>query len=101
VDVAARPGRGIGRDIGRGEMVEKELDAMIERRARQKDPEEESELWKESVRVYTARRREELRAAWCSYHEGQAARLRAGLETLIAAHEEQAERYRDQQIGEV
>jgi len=83
----------------RGEMVEKELDAMIERRARQKDPDEESELWKESVRAYNARRREELRAAWCSHHRGQAARLRVTLEALIARHEEQAERYRDQQIG--
>jgi hypothetical protein len=30
-------------DIAQGEKVEKELDAMIERRSRQKDPEEASE----------------------------------------------------------
>ena len=29
-------------DIARGEMVEKELDAMIERRSRQVDPDEQS-----------------------------------------------------------
>ena len=74
-------------------MVEKELDGMIERRSRQKDPDEESELWRESVRAYTARRREEMRAEWCEHHQGQAVRLRAVLEELIADHEEQAEKY--------
>ena len=79
-------------DIARGEMVEKELDAMIVRRSRQKDPEEGHELWKESVRRYNARRREELRAAWCEYHQDQAARHRAVLEALIARREAEAER---------
>ena len=51
-------------DIARGEMVEKELDAMIVRRSRQKDPDEEHELWKKSVHLYNARRREENRRAW-------------------------------------
>jgi hypothetical protein len=51
-------------DIARGEMVEKELDGMIERRSRQKDPDGESELWRESVRAYAARREEEMRAEW-------------------------------------
>jgi hypothetical protein len=84
---------------GRGEAVEAELDRLIERRFRQKDPEEESELWKESVRAYASRREEELRAAWCEHHEGQAARLRVVLRELIADHEQQAERYRDQPKG--
>jgi hypothetical protein len=79
-------------DIARGELVERELDTMIERRYRQKDPDEESELWKESVRRYNARRREEMRAAWCEHHHGQAARLRAVLEALIARHEGEAAR---------
>src|SRR5215204_3730219 len=35
--------KGAVMDVARGELVEKELDAMIERRSRQKDPEEESE----------------------------------------------------------
>jgi hypothetical protein len=86
-------------DIARGEMVESELDAMIECRSRQKDPDEESELWQASVKAYTARRREEMRVAWCEHHQGQAARLRAVLEELIAGHEKQAERYREQPEG--
>ena len=69
-------------------MVEKELSAVIEHHSRKGgvDPEEREELWKASVRRYGARRREELRAAWCEYHQGQAVRLRAGLEALIARH---------------
>jgi hypothetical protein len=67
-------------EIARGELVEKELDAMIERRSRQNDPEEQSELWQQSVGAYTARRHEEMRAAWCEYHQDQAARHRAVLE---------------------
>jgi len=89
-------------DVAHGEMVEAELTAFIERRSRKGDvdPDEQEEIWKASVRRYNARRREEIRAAWCSHHHLQAARLRATLEALIARHEEQAERYRDQQIGE-
>jgi hypothetical protein len=68
-------------NVEHAEAVEKELDAFIERRSRQKDPDEESEMWRQSVRAYTARRREEMRAAWCEHHQGQAARLRATLET--------------------
>jgi hypothetical protein len=78
-------------DIARGEMVEKELDAMIIRRSRQKDPDEESELWQESVSRYIARRREENRLAWREYHQGQAERLRRIVGPLIAFHEERAE----------
>ena len=52
-------------DIAHGEIVEKELDQMIERRARQgeEDRDEKEELWKESVRRYNARRREKNRLA--------------------------------------
>lgn len=84
-------------DIARGELVERELDTMIERRSRQKDSDEESELWKESVRCYNAGRREEMRAAWCEHHHGQAARLRAVLESLIAHHEDEAAKLMDGQ----
>lgn len=83
--------------------VDLELDRLISKRAsqdRRPDPDEREELWQASVRAYTARRRGEMREAWCEHHQGQAARLRATLEALIARHEEQAERYRDQQIGE-
>jgi hypothetical protein len=84
------------------ETVDVELDRLISKRAsqdRRPDPDEREELWKESVRAYTARRREEMRAAWCEHHQEQAARLRAVLESLIARHEEQAERYRNQPEG--
>jgi hypothetical protein len=67
-------------DIARGEMVEKELDAMIVRRSRQNDPDEEHELWKESVRLYNARRGEENRQAWCDYFGHLAGSLRARAE---------------------
>ena len=40
-----------------------------------------------SVRLYHSRWREENRAAWREYHQGQAARHRAVLESLIARHE--------------
>jgi hypothetical protein len=76
--------------IGRSEQVESELDAMIERRARQKDPDEENQLWRESVRRYNTRRREEIRVAWCECHQAQAARHRGVLEALIADNEEKA-----------
>jgi hypothetical protein len=80
-------------DVARADTVDAELDRLISKRASQErrpDPDEQEELWKESVRAYTARRREEMRAAWCEYHQGQAARLRAVFEPLIARHEEQA-----------
>jgi hypothetical protein len=97
--IGAGLSRNLGTSTASGEAVESELDRLIERRSRQKDPDEESELWKESVRAYTARRREEMRAAWCEHHQGQAVRLRAVLEELIANHEKQAERYGDQLKG--
>jgi hypothetical protein len=79
-------------DIAHGELVEKELDILIERRSRKggADPEEQEELWKQSVRAYTARRREEMRAAWCENHQSQAERLRRTVEPLIAFHEARA-----------
>ena len=67
-------------DIARGEMVEKELDAMVERRSRQKDPEEASEAWQESVRRYNVRRREENRLLWCDYFSHLAGSLRTRAE---------------------
>jgi hypothetical protein len=69
-------------DITRGEMVEKQLDSLIERRSRngQLDPDEREELWKESVRRYNAHRREENRLAWQSYFSRLAGSLRARAE---------------------
>ena len=55
-----------------GEVVEAELTRLIERRSRQKDPEEESELWRESVRAYEEKRRQMARAEWHLHHTAQA-----------------------------
>jgi hypothetical protein len=48
-----------------------------------------------SVRRYASRWQEENRAARCEYHQGQAARHRAVLESLIARHEEEAAKLMD------
>jgi hypothetical protein len=82
--------------------VDAELERFISRRASQDtrpDPDEQEELWKASVRAHNARRSGEMRAAWCEYHQLQAARLRAVLEGLIAEHEARAAAYSDQ-IGD-
>jgi hypothetical protein len=86
-------------DVAQGEVMEAELNRLIEKRAVLEDPEAKEELWVRSVERYNARRQEEMRAAWCEHHQGQAARLRAVLEELIARHEQQAERYRNQPKG--
>lgn len=81
-------------DLARSEGVEAELNRLVEKRSsREMDPDEREELWQESVRAYTARRREEMRAAWCEHHQGQAVRLRATLQALIEHHERETERY--------
>ena len=97
--IGAALSRNLGSPTAPGEAVEADLDRLIERRSRQKDPDEESELWKESVRRYNDRKQEQLRNEWCEYHQGQAARLRAVFEPLIAGYEQQAERYRNQPKG--
>ncbi len=77
------------------EAIDLELDRLISKRVsqdRRPDPDEQEEMWKESVRTHTARRREEMRAAWHEYHQGQAERHRAVLEELVARHEEKARR---------
>jgi hypothetical protein len=86
-------------DIARTEAADAELVRMIERRSRkgEVDREELEPVYIESVRRYNARRREEMRAAWCEYHQGQAARHRAVLETLIARHEGEAAKLMDVQ----
>jgi hypothetical protein len=48
-----------------------------------------------SVRRYHSRWQEENRAAWQEYHQGQAARHRTVLESLIARHEEEAAKLMD------
>lgn len=99
MEVAADPGRGIGRDLAPGEHTETGIDNLISRRhdARIRDEGErqEEELWRESERRHIAAKREENRQAWAQYHQEQAERHRASLESLVADHEAQAQRLRE------
>jgi hypothetical protein len=52
-------------DLARSEAVKAELAHLLEgRSSRELDSDEREALWRESVRSYNARRREEMRAAW-------------------------------------
>ncbi len=80
-------------DVARADTVDAELDRLISKRASQDrgpDPDELEPGYVESVRRHNARRSEEMRAAWCEYHQLQAERHRAILEALIAEHERKA-----------
>lgn len=79
-------------EVTRGEVIEKELDAMIERRARQTSPEQEriEELWRESCRAASARERRDNRALWYAWHMDQADRIRRTMASLIEHHEAKA-----------
>jgi hypothetical protein len=83
-------------DISRSAWVEHDLNRLIERRHDRRTAEEwhkpSEDLWQESVERYNSERERQLRAAWCEYHQGQAARHRAVLESLIASHEAEAGR---------
>jgi hypothetical protein len=72
VDIAAQPGQDIGRDIGRGEAVEHELDAFIsklhEQRLKTEGERPIEEAWRESERRAEAHRREELRGCWLKWY---------------------------------
>jgi DNA-directed RNA polymerase subunit F len=84
-------------DISRGELVKKEVHEMIERRSRQKDPEEASEAWQESERRHEEQRRLQARNEWHLYHTAQAERVRRTLEEIVSHHEEQAAKLMDVQ----
>jgi hypothetical protein len=56
--------RNLGSPVAPGEAVEAALNRLIERRSRQRDADEENELWKESVRRYNNRKQEQLRNEW-------------------------------------
>jgi hypothetical protein len=85
--------------VEHAEMVEKQLTAMIQRRARKGDvdPDEREELWKASVRAYNEKRRQMARLEWHAFHCGQAERHRATLRALIEHHEQQAAKLMDVQ----
>jgi hypothetical protein len=93
--IGASLSRNLGSPTAPGEAIEAELDRLIERRSRQKDPDEESELWRASTKAYEEKRRQMARLEWHAFHCGQAARHRAVLESLIAHHEEQAAKLMD------
>jgi hypothetical protein len=80
IPIGAALNRNLGNPVAPGEAVEADLNRLIERRSRQKDPEEEGKAWQESVRRYNARRREENRLPWCDYFERLSACLRARAE---------------------
>jgi hypothetical protein len=70
-------------DVARADTVDAELDRLISKRAsqdRRPDPDEQEELWKESVRRYNLCRREENRLAWCDYFSHLAGALRTRVE---------------------
>jgi hypothetical protein len=56
--IGAALNRNLGSPTAPGEAVEAELSRLIEGRSRQKDPDEESELWQASVRAYEEKRRQ-------------------------------------------
>jgi hypothetical protein len=49
-------------------------------------------MWRNSCERQNAERREAARYMWANYHQGQAQRHRAVLGSLVAYHEQQAER---------
>jgi hypothetical protein len=75
--------------------VDGELERLIAKRAsqdRRPDPDELEPSYMKGVNRYNARRREENRQAWASFHEEQAERHRRTLEDLISHRETQAAR---------
>ena len=90
--IGAPLSRNQGSPTAPGEAVESELDRLIERRSRQKDPDEESRLWQESVKRYEEERLKVARLEWHAFHCGQAERHRATLQALIEHHESEAAR---------
>ncbi len=79
-------------EVAQTEMIEKELDAFIERRSRRDPtPDELEPSYAESVRRYHSRRRKEIRAEWYAYHADQAERLRRSMTVLVAFHEAKAQ----------
>ncbi len=86
--------------MGRGEAIAKELQACIARRSRKEpDRDEREPSYAASVRRYHSRRREEIAAAWCSYHQEQAARLERTAARLAASHRDAARKLMEENYG--
>jgi hypothetical protein len=85
-------------DFERGE---RDIDAFVSRRHRQREREEgrrrEEELWKASCEAEEREQQEALRHQWESYHWRAAERHRETLVSLINHHEREAARYAEQE----
>jgi hypothetical protein len=90
--IGAALNRNLGSPTAPGEATEAELDRLIQRRSQQKEPDEESWLWQESVKRYEEERLKVARLEWHAFHCGQAERHRATLQALIEHHESEAAR---------
>ena len=92
--VYIRQNEGSLMDVEHADMVEKQLDALIQRRARKGDvdPDELDPGYMESVRAYEEKRRQMARVEWHLHHTAQAERLRRTLEELASHHESEAAR---------
>jgi len=69
-------------DIAKGEIVEAEIDAFINRRDKQRRKEEErpaEEIYADSVRRHHERQQLQRAWEWLRYHEGPARPARTGL----------------------
>ncbi len=73
------------------EVVEKQLDRIIEKRAREAgDAARVEELWKESTRAHREMRRQENLEAWRCFYLEQAERLERTAAELAASHRARA-----------
>ncbi len=63
-----------------------QIDALIERRSRGVDPDEREELWKESVRRYHVRHREERLRERLLYHQSMLESHSKNFEELLRRH---------------
>ena len=81
-----------GFDTDAIERIESELDTFIEKRAREaRDAAQVEELWKASERRHRERQREENRELWRCYYLDQAERLERTAAELAASHRARAE----------
>jgi hypothetical protein len=76
------------------EAAEAQINAFIERRSRngETDPDEQEELWRESVARFNEREQQQIRAQWYGWHMDQAERHRRTLEALVSHHHGEAKK---------
>jgi hypothetical protein len=73
-------------DVAKVEQIEGDLNALIERRARGVDPDENADLWRESVRRYRARHREERLRDRLAYHRAMLEAHTRNFEEILRRH---------------